>query len=264
MKKLFLFTLLTLFVAQVSLAQEKLYLEFDFMKVDNEQENSYAETEAFWEKIHEQRVKNGDIIGWDLWSLQPGGEDQHFQYLTVTLYNDPVKMMSGDDWDHLMDRAKAAYPDMSEEDITKKLNHSSTTRDLAVRIFMELIDATTGDFSMPLGTVASIGLMKVDLDNYSAYEKAESEVFKPMHQTEVDAGRKGSWGLTRFISPIGSDTYASHLTVNMFTNYEQYFMENTDDSPALTDAQIKAIQDGLALREMKFVYMATLLKTVKP
>jgi hypothetical protein len=43
------------------------------------------------EKIHDQRVKNGNIIGWDLWSLQPGGEDQGYQYLTVQIFTDPVK-----------------------------------------------------------------------------------------------------------------------------------------------------------------------------
>ena len=271
MKKLFVIILLTLFVVQLSAAQEKLYLEFDFMRVDNELDALYAETEAFWEKIHEQRLKNGDIIGWDLWALQPGGEDQNFQYLTVSLYNDPVKMMSGAAWENILDRAKAAYPAMSEEDLTKKLNQTAATRDVAVRIFLELIDGTTGDFDMPLGTVASIDLMKVDLDKYSAYEQAESKVFKPAHQKDVDAGLKGSWGLARFISPIGSDTYASHLTVNMYKDYEQYFkeyqrfyMENGDDGPAPTDAQAKAIQDGIATRDMKYVYLATLIKTVKP
>ena len=35
-------------------AQEKLYLVFEFMKVDNVQEAAYAETEEFWVKILEQ------------------------------------------------------------------------------------------------------------------------------------------------------------------------------------------------------------------
>ena len=92
----------------------------------------------FWAKIHEQRVKNGDIIGWDLWRLQPGGEDQGFQYLTVNLYNDPVKMMSGaGDLDAAL---KAAYPDMSEEDLDKHMSKTAKSRDLSVRIYLELID----------------------------------------------------------------------------------------------------------------------------
>ncbi len=169
MKKIMLMALVLLMTLQLS-AQEKLYLVFEFMKVDNEQEAAYAETEEFWAKIHEQRIKNGDIIGWDLWSLQPGGEDQHFQYLTVNLYNDPVKMMSGaGDFNAAV---KAAYPNMSEEDIEKQMTMTAKSRDLAVRIYLEEIDATTGDFAMELGTIAAINMMKVDPENTSKYEKA--------------------------------------------------------------------------------------------
>ena len=169
------------------------------MEVDNEQEDAYWETESFWEKIHVQRVKNGDIIGWDLWSLKPGGEDQGYQYLTVNLYDDPVKMFKGGDFNAAL---KAAYPDMSEEDLNKAFDKTSKSRDLAKRIFLEQIDTTKDEFDMPIGTVANIDLMKVDLGNYAKYEKAESDVFKPNHQKQVDAGRKGNWGLLRYMSPI--------------------------------------------------------------
>ena len=158
MKKLLMITVVMFMTFQLA-AQEKLYLIFEFMKVDNEQEAAYGETEEFWAKIHEQRVINGDIVGWDLWRLQPGGEDQHFQYLTVNLYNDPVKMMSNaGDFDAAL---KAAYPNMSEEDLNKKLEMTVKSRDLAVRVYLEEIDMTTGDFAMPLGTVAAINMMKV-------------------------------------------------------------------------------------------------------
>ena len=174
----------------MSVAQEKLYLVFEFMHVDNEQEMEYSATEEFWEKIQEQRVKAGDISGWDLWSLYPGGEMQDFQYLTVTVYNDPVKMMDGSSWAHLMDRAKAAYPNMSEADLNKKINHSSSTRDLAVRIFAEEIAVTKGDFDMSIGTVAQMDMMKVGLMDYDSYEKAEMEIFQPIHQKVVDSGNR--------------------------------------------------------------------------
>ncbi len=182
MKKLTLFFLLTCFAINLSTAQDKLYLVFEFMKVDNEQEADYNETEAFWEKIHAERAKNGDIIGWDLWSLQPGGEEQGSQYLTVQLYDDPVKMMRGGSWAQLMERAKAAYPKMSEDDLMKKINHSSKTRDLTHRVYLEQIASTKDDFDMPIGTVASIDLMKVAAGDGGKYEKAEMEVFLPNHQ----------------------------------------------------------------------------------
>ena len=260
MKKLIVLTLLLFFSYQMT-SQEKLYLIFEFMKVDNEQEPAYAETEEFWAKIHEQRVINGDIIGWDLWRLQPGGEDQHFQYMTVNLYSDPVKMMSGaGNFDAAV---KAAYPNMSDEDLDKKMMETSKSRDLAVRIYLEQIDHTEDDFDMPLGTVASINMMKVDMNNYGAYETAETEIFKPMHQANVDNGSLSNWGLLRFMAPYGSDTYASHITVDMYKDYTHYFMPRNNGGGEQSAEQTKKINKGIATRDMKYSYLATLINTHK-
>jgi hypothetical protein len=261
MKK-FVLLLVVILIGFNSFAQDKLYLLFEFMKVDNEQESDYRETESFWEKIHEQRVKNGDIIGWDLWSLQPGGENQGFQYLTVNLYDDPVKMFEGSG--DFMKAVKAAYPDLSEEDLQKKFNITAKSRDLAVRIYLEEIATTKDDFEITIGTVASIDMMKVEFGKSGAYEKAEKEVFQPMHQKQVDAGAKGSWGLLRFMSPVGSETYASHITVNMYKDYSHLFGENMAyDGPTLTEEQIKTVQEGISTRDMKYVDTANLIKMAR-
>lgn len=260
MKKLLMLLVAALFVSNLH-AQEKLFFLFEFMKVDNEQETAYMETEGFWENIHKERVKNGDIIGWDLWKLQPGGEDQQYQYLTVNIYDDPVKMMNGEG-----DFTKAltdAYPDMSEDVLEKIIERTGRSRDLAIRLYVELIDGTTPKYEVPLGTVASIDMMKVVLENYGDYEKAENKIFKPMHQKQVNNGTKESWGLVRILSPTGSDTYTSHMTINMFKDYAQYFENGAGDDGALSDKQIKAINNGLKLRDLKYVYMATLIKQAR-
>lgn len=264
MKKISILIALIL-MGNFAIAQENLYLTFEFMEVDNEQESDYAATEAFWQKIQEQRVKSGDIMGWDLWALSPGGEQQGFQYLTVSLYNDPVKMMDGSSWVNLMDRAKKAYPDMSETDLMDKLNQSSKTRDLAARIYAEQVASTEG-FSpdeMVLGTIAEVSMMKVELMDYAKYEKAEMEIFQPLHQKSVDAGEKLNWGLIRFLNPIGSDTYASHMTVSMFKNYNQALNQNINYSVGATPANTKAMQEGVAARDMKYVYIANLIRMVR-
>jgi len=260
MKKL-LFLITTILLCTNAMAQDKLYLVFEFMKVDNEQMTAYMETEGFWEKIHEQRVKNGDIIGWDLWSLKPGGEDQGFQYMTVNLYKDAVSMFEGaGDFQKAL---KAAYPNISEDELNKTFNKTGESRDLAVRIYLEEIGSTKEEYAMPLGTVASIDLMKVDLMNYGDYEKAELEIFKPDHQRQVDAGTKESWGLLRYMSPIGSDTFASHITVNMYKDFDQMFNSDSPNRPTPTAEEEKAMIDGLKLRDLKYVYLATLIKRVR-
>lgn len=259
MKKV-LFLFVAILMSTITTAQDNLFLVFEMMKVDNSQESAYWDTEDFWEKIHQQRANNDEIIGWDLWQLLPGGEDQGYQYATVTLFNKKTSMFKGGD---LMKNAKAAYPDLNEEDLNKKLNSAADTRDLAIRIFMEQIATTKGDFELKVGSVAFFDFMKVEMGNYAAYEKAEMEVFQPNHQRQVDAGRKGSWGLIRYVLPRGSDTYASHMTVNMFKDVDQAFAPNTGGGMSTTPEQQKAMEKGLALRDMKMVTMARLVKMVR-
>lgn len=261
MKKLLMLIAIVL-LGSNAIAQEKTYLIFELMKVDNEQESAYEETENFWEKIHAQRVKNGDIVGWDLWSLKPGGESQGFQYMTVNVYNDPVKMFSGEgDFDAAL---KAAYPDMTEEELDKAFEKTAKSRDLSVRIYLEVLKTTTGDFGMDLGTIAYIDYMKAEQGGSAVYEKAELETFLPMHQEAVDAGAKGSWQLIRVMAPYGSETYASHITVNMFTGFDQVFNSpqgNWNDN--LSDETQKKVEEGIQTRDMKWTSIATLIKKVR-
>jgi len=239
-------------------AQDKLYYVLEFMKVDEQNESAYLETESFWEKIHKERIKNNDIVGWDLWKLKSNDKDLSYQYLTINIYNDPAKMLS--EWGDMNALAKKAFPNLSDEEISKSMDRTARSRDLAVRYYLERIDKTDDDYEIPVGTIATLSMMKVDLENFSKYEKAESEIFKPMHQREIDNKQRESWNLNRFISPVGSDTYASHITMNIYKDFNQFFSSSSEDEPEITEAEQKSIDDGIALRKMKYVHMATLLK----
>lgn len=245
--------------AVVTFAQDKVYTVMEFMKVNADQDAAYLETENFWEKIHEQRIKNGDLVSWELWSLKPGGEDQGYQYITISTYKDRVKMFA--DWGDMTALAKKAFPKMTDEEIRQKFDDTNKTRNLAIRDYLEQIDRTDDNYDYPPGTVATITMMKATSENASAYEKAEMEFFKPSHQTEIEKGQRASWKFFRFVSPTGSDTYASHITMNVYKDYAQVFSAE-EDPVKMTDEQQKIFNDNVATREMKYVHMATLLKRV--
>lgn len=262
MMKRLLLLIAILWIGNTAIAQESetLYLLFEFMHVDNDQETAYGETEAFWEKIHEQRIKNGDALGWDLWRILPGGENQGSQYFTVSLYNDPVKMMEGGDFNKAL---KAAYPEMSDADITKKMEHTAKSRDLTHRVYLQQIATTTPEYEMPIGMVARLNFMKAAAGQSSAYEKAEIDVFQPLHQKGVTDGKLASWGLLRNMLGYGSDSYATHMTVDMFTSYDQMFSSTgMVDNP--TDAQTKAMNDAMATRDLKSTRIIQLIRKVRP
>lgn len=258
MKRFLVITLLLVLSVNLSHAQDKLYILLELMKVDNTQESDYWETESFWEKIHQERANSGDIVGWDFWRLLPGGEDQGYQYATATLFSSEEAMFKGGD---LWANAKRAYPNLSDDQLERMLNNANETRDLAVRIYMETIAMTSGDFQIKQGVIATFDWMKVALDSYNAYEQAERDVFMPDHQNQVNRGTKGLWVLHRFISPIGDDTYASHLTANMFNSWEDALASN--DGPPPSANQQKAIEKGLATRSMRFVHLGVLEKSVR-
>jgi hypothetical protein len=262
MKKTLFIPLLLFFCIQLQ-AQEKTYLLFEFMRVSDEQLGSYRDTESFWSKIHEQRAKSGEIQGWDLWYLYPGGEDQDFQYAVVTVYNDPVKMMNGTSLDNIIANAKKAFPKMTEADIRAKLNNTGKSRDLAARMYLELVDGTKAEFKMKVGMIGRIDMMKAT-GSSSAYEKAELEVYKPIHQKMVTDGAKGHWSMARVILPNGSDAYATHFTFNFFNDWKHVFDVFTYDRGKLSDDIQKKMSEGLKLRDMRMSYMGRLEMTVRP
>ncbi|MBT8206011.1 MAG: hypothetical protein KJP14_08630 [Eudoraea sp.] len=257
MKKAFLIFLVAL-VSWSGWSQDPTYLTFELMKVDEGMGSDYWDTESFWEKLHEQRVKNGDIIGWDLWALSPSGTGQGHQYMTVTLYNDPVKMMQGGDLNKAMD---GAYPNMSQVDRDSKMDQTVKSRDLAVVVYLQQIASAGGDYEMPLGTLAQINFMKANPGKASAYEEMESSMFKGMHEQRVAAGGMAMWGLLRNMLGYTTEAYASHITVDMYKDWDQYFNGSADIE--WTPAQQKAYDDIAEIRDLKSTVFGTLVKKVR-
>jgi len=238
--------------------EKPLFLIFEFMHVDEGQGAAYAETEKFWEKVHVERVKNGDCIGWDLWRLEPSGQKQGAQFMTVSLYNDPVKMMDGGDFNKAW---TGAYPNLTDEESNEKMEMTAKSRDLTHRVFLREIDKTNDDFDMPIGTLAVINFMKAKPGQSGAYEKMESDLFKPFHQKDVDSGGRANWGLLRNMLGYATEAYASHITVDMYTGYDQFF--NGANNTPLTDAQQEAMQEISNIRDLKSITMATLVRKVR-
>jgi len=259
--RLSLFMIIAFLAGPVS-AQEKLFAILEFMQVDGDQEQSYWETENFWEKIHQERLHNGDIVGWDLWSLKPGGEEQGYQYLTVTVFDNLSKMLQAGEG--IMAAAQGAYPDYTEDRFQEKMKHTTASRDLSVRLFVEVLKETNSNMSMEPGVVAGISFMKANPGMSGQYEKAEKEVFFPVHQKMVDQDVMEYWGLGRVMIPFGSDVYASHIIVTMFRDNDQ-FVKSLEVNPweGVDEETLKKANEGRATRDLKWGYLGNLVKTVR-
>jgi len=263
MKKLS--AIITILILSITLAfgQEKKYLVFEFMKVERGNTLSYIEHKDFLEKIYKEAINQGDIEGWDFWSLKSGAEDGEFHYVTVTYYDNPVKMMTGLPTEKMVDYGKKAYEDMDERAISNRITEAQKSRDLAVRSYMEEIASTGNDFNLRPGVLASFDLMKAAEGRFDDYEKAEREVFLPIHQKKIDNNLMASWRLLRTALPFGSEAKSTHMTLNIYKDYLQFFNSMEYEDIEASQEERRAVEEGLQSRDQKWVYLATLEKVVR-
>ncbi|HZL12214.1 MAG TPA: hypothetical protein VFC65_19690 [Prolixibacteraceae bacterium] len=244
-------------------AQEKpaqQYLLFEFMHVKADKGSDYWSVEDFWSGIHKQRVADKSILGWDLWSLTPSGEEQGSQYLTVTVFASLKDMLQAIGSLDVMAYAKKAYPNKSEKDLYAMFEKTGKSRDMAHQVLFKIIDQTKDDFKMKVGTYITLDIMKQVDDSY---ETVESEIFKPWHQKMVDEGKKGNWQLLQAILPAGSESYGTHITVSMYNDVAQLaaFMEGSGGDMDLTNQL--AVKEGLKTRDWKEVKIGKLQMMVR-
>ncbi|HSJ68902.1 MAG TPA: hypothetical protein VK921_14555 [Anditalea sp.] len=216
MKRLSTIIILLALTVTLAYSQDKKYLVFEFMKVERGNTLSYIEHKDFLEKIYKEAINQGDIKGWDFWSLKSGAEDGEFHYVTVTYYDDPVKMMTGLTMDKMVSYGKIAYNDMDEKAIANRISEAQKSRDLAVRSYMEEIASTGSDFKLQPGVLASFDLMKAAEGRFEEYEIAEREVFLPIHKKKIDNNLMASWKLLRTALPFGSEAKSTHMTLNIY------------------------------------------------
>lgn len=244
-----------------AISQNNHMLVFEFMKVDNSNEMEYWEAENFWEKIHAERVKSGDIVGWDLLSLRPGGTQQGFQYLTVTIYKDGLSMLNDD---KMLDAAKNAYPDMKEEELMRYWQESEKSRELAMRLYVHQQAKTESEFKLEEGATVLMEFMKAKDGSWGEYVKAEKELFLPLHQKYVDNGAIGHWGLMQIMFPYGTLTKATHFTIQFFKDNETFINSWDKKAEIKPDEETKTKMDeALKTRDLTWSYYATIIKKVR-
>lgn len=264
MKKLLLFFLCGMLWVGSLKAQQPQYSVFEFIKVENDQIFDYIEFKDLMVKVYRQAFNDKRIKGWDFWSLQSGADEKNkFQYIMVTYYNNPVDMMHGLDETAMKEYTKIAYPHLNDDQVSRIFENSQTIRDTPMRLYMKEVAETKDSFQMKPGILASFDLMKAKEGNFEPYEQAESEIFKPIHQRFIDQGLMGHWSFLRTALPLGSEANSTHLTMNLYKDYMQFFNAQAYEDMNQTDEQRQAMSEGLNFRDQKWVYLATLENVIR-
>ena len=73
----------------------------------------------------------------------------------------------------------------------------------------------------------------------------------------------GSWSLLRTALPFGSEAKSTHLTLNLYKDYLQFFNAQEFEDLESTAEQRAAVEKGLNSRDQKWVYLATLENVIR-
>lgn len=192
----------------------------DFMKGHPGSGALEMEAEAF-KPIHQVLVDGGEKLAWYCYEvLFPNGKDVEYNYVTVNVYKSGKDFMEsmedGDSWSAAFAKA---HPDKKQEDVWKAI---SDARDwMRSEMFVFIDEAVEG--SGPPAEYISVNYMKVAEGRGSDYIAMEREIFKPVHQAQVERGTRQDWGLYARRAPWGAAFDYNFITVDVHGSLDNMF-----------------------------------------
>jgi len=209
--------LLVLPAAVRAQADTTLFVVVDFMKVQSQSHSRYLEVEQeIWKPMQQERIVRGTIVGWFLYAVEFSGSGDEYNYVTITLYDNPEELENP--W--MADIPGKVLPGMKPEEIMKRTYESRE------HIKSELYYSVATAPQIPLEKPAAymqVNFMKVAPDMHAAYEALESEIWLPIHNESIRSGRTTGWSLWSSLFPRGAARPYQYITLNSFSEYSYIF-----------------------------------------
>jgi hypothetical protein len=250
MKKTILFLFVSLFTLQL-IAQDKEYVELFFGTVKNDNAADHIKNEkATFVKMHEDRIKRGEIIGWDLWEkVSPGDTKGETVFLYVTIYSDIEKAaLWNKNFNEYVKRAAGSNEAAFTKTINAVLADYTTMNNYVTSV--KASDAANGHFDAK-GLNDKIKYQVLNsmlVDGYRGgdYEKMEGETFKSY--------RKGNdklqgWALHKVLNVYG-DEKINYYTADFYASLKDIY-ELRENTTGYTEETIKSLKEMDKLRVLK-------------
>lgn len=177
----------------------RVIVQLDYMKVAPGKAADYRQAEeAVKTSVHQERVKKGKILGWDLYAVRfPNGASREYDYVTVTVYPDMSKL------EHLYD----------EEEIKKMRDTGVGPLRTLLRSDILAVVATAGDFSAPWPWV-TVSYIKAKPGMLADWRRDEMEAWEPVAEAQVKAGSLVGWVAHSVVWPWGTRRAYDFVSAN--------------------------------------------------
>jgi hypothetical protein len=196
----------------------------EFMKPTPQNEGKYVELEQnVWKKLHQARVDKGIIVGWYLYRVHYTAANDPYNYVTVTLFSDPLKMENP--WQGI-DVSSV----LNGMNVDKVYEETLNSRELVSSNLMNRIDFVypeggPGDFKY-----LQLDYMKVKQGMDGDYIDTEVNLWKSIHKEFIKAGSRVGWSLWGRNFPSGYGLDFQYVTVNYFSDFSKIGTANYQDA----------------------------------
>ena len=188
MKQYILLTLLfTSFTFINAQDWSKVYRQVEEVTLNDGLEKDYEKFEGFWKTIKQKHVKEGKLMGWFIWKVDPKSNDNKpwADYLILNVYANKQQMddMNSKSMEWWQNEIKTAHKGKTKRSIVKKYMQEGTNnkyRKKSVTYVNKGLHAFIAENAVPeAGTKADyIGIEQLNDD----YVDFEIKLFAPYHQ----------------------------------------------------------------------------------
>jgi hypothetical protein len=218
------FVLASLPIAGNAQEEPTIFAIIDYMKVKPGNVDKYVDIEkTIWKPIHQELINQGKIVGWHLYEVRYTGTDDDYNYVTVTLIDNPASLENpyvGIDYGKILpgkDIAKAYEETLKNRDLVKS--------NLIIRQAYAYPDGGPVPFKY-----LEVDYMKVKPGEEDNYLDVEKNIWLPVHKEFIKAGTRVGWSLWSQQFPGGSKMDHQFATVNYFSDFSKIGMANYVDA----------------------------------
>jgi hypothetical protein len=226
--------------------ERAVYVLVDYMKVPPGGGEEYVAVEQeIWKPIHQERMRRGLLTNWSLYDVSYTTPDAPYSYVTLNVFDDFEKLQA----EISDDVVAAAHPD---GDVDAMMERTMASRDIVHAEVWQLVGtATSTTETGPPGRYLVVNFMDAPAGAGEEYLAAESEIWKPIHQNRIDAGRMSGWAIYSLILPRGEAMHYNFGTVD-------FFNDPNDVVGTVDDATIRASHPDASEAEIEDMMNRTL------
>ncbi len=186
----------------------------DYMKTKPGMTDQYIECEKAWKSIHADRLKKGVIVNWELFAVNfPAGANTEYNFVTVTSVKGGWKGFG-----KLYNSWSNDYIKLVPKEKTALVQNTENYRELVKTEVLAVQDAAFNKDNKPF-KYCMVNYFDVPEGHWDEYYNMETKLVKPVHQMDIDSGKRIGWILNGIAIPSAHDTYNA-ITVDLYDSWD--------------------------------------------